>query len=456
MDFDTTSTNVSDDHHASDAGLPAPGERTGGPRRRFSPDDAAFTLREYLSDIASLPTLTREEEKDLSESMQSGAESYRAALRDIPLAARLLLERWAGIRESGRTTATLSAHWRDPGVKDPAPALDAAMERATAALAKGAKNRADRARVASHLAEADLSMAVYEQADRDLVAEIAAGVKPSRAGMPAERLARRLAEAHEIRDGMLEDKNRFVRHNLKLVIHMAKGYRSLDLTFQDLIQEGNLGLIRAVEKFDASRGFKFSTYAAWWIRQSFIRATQHQSRTVRLPSHVYDFMIKEKRARAELSGRLGQGPTSEDLAEALGVSPEDIEALRLATRPVAQLNARARGREDTDLIDLLASDAIPDPGGALHDAELAPHIAQLLARLSPRDHQVVKLRFGLEGNLEHTLQEVGQILGLSRERVRQIEKGALEQMLAPAQGLGLRDAIGDDPGQAGAGFTSEN
>ncbi len=456
MDFDTTSTETFDSHTETLTRSEPERPRTDS-RRRFTPDDAAFTLREYLSDIASLPTLTREEERDLSERMQLNAERYRAALRSIPFVGQAIVARWRELRAAGRTSATLSARWRDPGAGDPAPQLDTALGRAAALLERGVKTRAGREALAEHLIAADVSMSVYEDADRELDRALGGGgAEGAIAGLPARQLHSRREEARRSREEMLEAKNRFVRHNLKLVVHMAKGFRSLELPFMDLIQEGNMGLIRAVEKFDASRGFKFSTYAAWWIRQSFIRAAQHQSRTVRLPSHVYDFLIKEKRLRRSLEGSLGHEPTNEELAEVLGVSCEDVDTLRQATRPIAHLDTEARGREDTTLLDLLRHDTEPDPGQDLNDAQIAPRVASLLEGLSERERRVVILRFGLEGGRTHTLQEVGTTLGISRERVRQIEKGALERMLEPARSLGLQDAIGDDAARAVGGITLES
>jgi len=421
------------------------------PAAGLHPDGPEFSLKRYLRDIAHVPTLSREEEVTLAERIERHTEEFRRGLLSIPSVATFVLERWRERRDAGRTTASLSARWRDPASPNPAPEIDRALERVEALVRRSASRRAspknpsrargDRARtdldirIAEGLEAANLNMNLLEEAWRALQAgwAEARGASRSAPGLPARELRARMEAVAESHRRMVEVKNTFVHHNLKLVVHMAKEYRSLGLGFQDLIQEGNLGLIRAVEKFDAGRGFKFSTYAAWWIRQSFVRAVQNHSRTVRLPSHVYDFAIQEKRARNELAGRLGREPHPGEVAEAMGVELADIEELYVATRKLDSLEDRAPGTEDQTLEDRLADPTPSDPVDEIGELEVRPHMVELLRELDEREKTIVRLRFGLDGGEGHTLQEIGQVLGLSRERVRQIESRALVKMRGRAE-----------------------
>jgi RNA polymerase sigma factor (sigma-70 family) len=225
------------------------------------------------------------------------------------------------------------------------------------------------------------------------------------------------------------------------VVHLAKGYRGMGISFPDLIQEGNLGLIRAVEKFDPERGFKFSTYAAWWLRQSFIRAVQNHSRTIRLPSHVYDLVIREKRTRGELSRRLGRDPGHAEMASALGLGAGELDELRRATRKSVSLDQQLPGQEGLQIGDRVADAELPDPVDALTAERLAPALHGLVAHLDAREREILRLRFGLDGGESHTLQEIGDALGLSRERVRQIETRALARLRRGAERDGLQSLL---------------
>jgi len=440
MDFDTTpTTHPVDDFERAPAAVTPPIPSAAG--RRFDPEDPAFVLREYLRGIADVPTLTREQEVELCLEMRGHEAAYRQALAAIPFTARHVVQRWREIRTNGRSTSRLSALWRDPAHPDPGPALDRAVGRAASLLDRGVRSAADRETLARQLLRAELAMGVFDDAWKSLCECVSDGPpRPAHTGLPTATLRKRMEEIEGHQEGLLAARNEFVRHNLKLVVFMAKEYRNLGVPFIDLIQEGNIGLVRAVEKFDATRGFKFSTYAAWWIRQSFIRAAQNQSRTVRLPSHVYDLAIREKRTREELSHNLGRDPSREELMEALGVDDQDMEALYRATRKIASLDAMAPGREDMPLVDLVR-DEDSDPAEAIHDAEIQPAMGRLLDGLPPRERNILQMRFGLGGMEAHTLHEVGQKLGLSRERVRQIERGALDRMRAPAAAGGLHHAL---------------
>ncbi|HET6303405.1 MAG TPA: sigma-70 family RNA polymerase sigma factor, partial [Myxococcota bacterium] len=256
------------------------------------------------------------------------------------------------------------------------------------------------------------------------------------AGITRARMREQIERVEAAHARMTDVKNRFIEHNLKLVVAIAKDYRNLGLSFPDLIQEGNLGLIRAVEKFDHRRGFKFSTYAVWWIRQALVRAIQNHSRTIRLPSHVHDRLQRSQRVRAELTGKLGRDPTAAELAPALGTDLEAIESLDRLSREAISLESSVAGTEKR-LEDFVADAAGESPDGDLDSDRMRSGVGSLISSLTDREQLILRLRYGLGGEEEHTLEQIGQSLGLSRERVRQLEARALKKLreTAPAQRL---------------------
>ena len=233
--------------------------------------------------------------------------------------------------------------------------------------------------------------------------------------------------AKRIEKGDTAAKNRMIESNLRLVVSNAKRYRGLGLPFLDLIQEGIIGLIRAVEKFDHRRGFKFSTYATWWIRQAMQRALQQQSRTIRIPVHVGQELSRVRAAERRLSGELGRDATDEEVAKAVDLSVDELETLRAAERIPVSLETRVGSDGDTELGALLPQDG-PTPFDEL-EVELAEtSIRKALERLDARGRQVIELRFGLDGNEPLPLREVAKRMGLSAEGVRKLERRALRTL----------------------------
>jgi RNA polymerase primary sigma factor len=233
--------------------------------------------------------------------------------------------------------------------------------------------------------------------------------------------------AKRIERGDTAAKNRMIESNLRLVVSNAKRYRGLGLPFLDLIQEGIIGLIRAVEKFDHRRGFKFSTYATWWIRQAMQRALQQQSRTIRIPVHVGQELARVRAAERRLSGELGRDPTPEEVATAVDVSVQQLEELRAAERIPVSLESRVGAEGDTELGALLPQEG-PTPFDEL-EVELAEtSIRKALDRLDARGRQVIELRFGLDGSEPLPLREVARRMGLSAEGVRKLERRALRTL----------------------------
>lgn len=242
--------------------------------------------------------------------------------------------------------------------------------------------------------------------------------------------------ARRNRAGDLEARSQMVRSNLRLVVAIAHDYANLGMPLQDLISEGNIGLMKAVERFDPSKGGKLSTYAAWWIRQSIKRALANQSKTIRLPVHLVDKISKIRRVAVQMSEELGREPTDQELAEEVGLSASKISLLKTASTQPASLDAPLSDEDSTEFGETVRDTGARDPFEELRDNNLREELAELLGILDERERKVLFFRFGLDGQEERTLDEVGRQLGLTRERIRQVQNGALEKL---RRALGRRE-----------------
>jgi RNA polymerase primary sigma factor len=254
--------------------------------------------------------------------------------------------------------------------------------------------------------------------------------------------AEKRSELHGLVEDARSARDHLIKANTRLVVSIAKRYMGRGVPFLDLIQEGNLGLMKAVEKFDYHRGYRFSTYATWWIRQTITRSIADQGRTIRVPVHMSDRIRRLYKIARQLEQDLGRKPTPEEIAIAMGIDSRKVQwMMRVSWRPLS-LESPVGEEEDTELGSFVEDESTPTPTQSAYQNLLRDKIEEVLTTLSPREARILRLRFGLHNGRPYTLEEVGQKFGLTRERIRQIEGKALRRLRHPRRARHLRDYLG--------------
>jgi RNA polymerase sigma factor (sigma-70 family) len=408
----------------------------------------------YFGDVRQFALLNRAEEQALWCRIESAQKRERRALYTSPVALPTLMRVWHQVEREDislahvlRDAEALASRQTDLRrqfedavleLQDIATRLQALHSCRPTAVQKASKRRAVRRAYADLWQQwcktweaLALHPQVYGTLRGDLEAEQAA--QPHDLALHAARRAWQHAYERltQVKAGM-------IRANLRLVIHVANRYRGRGVPFLDLIQEGNIGLMRALEKFEPSRGLKFVTYAHWWVRQAISRAITEQYRTVRLPNHIGERKNKLRGAVERLWGQHGRPPTSDELSVALGWTREEVEELQAAVQPVIRLQ-QPLAEDGGSLADILEDDQAPRPDELLAEDQLQRCLSDCLASLTEREAFILRLRYGLESEQPHTLQEIADMLRLSRERVRQLERQAFEKLRQPHRSAILAD-----------------
>jgi RNA polymerase primary sigma factor len=444
--------------------------------REVAPELGLDSVRLYLSEIGKSKLLTAAQEVEIARRIEAAESELRRALAAVPFAARTVLSLADRVGEGG--LGDLVGLPGGEGVeRDATEAIRVAiarlrrLERTTRTLQRSG---VDRARSAAARAEASRRLEKAWGKIQDIVSdlplkpavvddllvaldrfdarlkELEAGPPRTRAeglraleaeiGLPRETFHSLLAQIREHDRVVREAKRRLIEANLRLVVSIAKRYVRSGVPLLDLVQEGNIGLMKAVDRFQYRRGFKFSTYATWWIRQAVTRAIADRGRTIRIPVHLVEKLHRLARVRQRLTQQLRREPTDQELARRLRMPAAKVRALLESVKRPVSLETPIG--EDTELGDLLADTQMAAPEtGALAD-ETTAKLDRALAGLSDREREVVRLRFGIGTDREHTLEEIGERFALTRERIRQIEGQALRKLRGPLGGRDLRTLIG--------------
>jgi RNA polymerase primary sigma factor len=438
-------------------------------------------VRLYLKEIGKVPLLTARQEVEIGRRIEVGQIALRRALAGIPLAVRMLLEVGDGLRReeipADDVIVLPEGGELDASEVKPMLAAFARIRRLEREIERLRASLGDRRRSATTRSNYLKWIAANREAIQKVVAEMS--LKPgliedivTKVRLHADRIRQRVVESKRTRSAaatretrllqdeaglprkdlfalleQIEKSDRIVRQakrelmeaNLRLVVSVAKRYLGSDLSLLDLVQEGNIGLMKAVDRFQYRRGFKFSTYATWWIRQAITRAIADHSRTIRIPVHMVETLNRISRVNRNIINELGREPTPEELAQRTGVPAKKVRLILESSRKPLSLETPIG--EDSELGDFLEDKSAGSPNDSLLSQDLTVQVERALATLSSKEKEILRLRFGIGEEGEHTLEEVGRRFSVTRERIRQIEAKALRKLRHPLRGRNLRAFI---------------
>jgi len=405
-------------------------------------DKAEDLVQAYFHSMGDISILTKEEEVELAKKLQEGKQLIADIIKPLPITKKIekeLLQEYdedQEIDEDEHMTRvvnltlerieTLVEHVKD--FKEELASYGGTLRTLKERIrTEKAKKRPNSSKLAEMEELAERTQYVFKKIEAEV------GMKVDDLLSMWDRISR--AKAY-----VTEAKNELITRNLRLVVNIAKNYVGRGLPLLDLIQEGNIGLMKAVDKFKYEKGFKFSTYATWWIRQAITRALIDQTKTIRVPVHMMEFYNRVTKASRELTQELGREPTDEEIAKKLGVPTKKVEEVFRAIQDPIALQTPV-GDEDTELEDFIGDKNSPSPHDDAESREISEYIKKVLSTLTPKEERVIRMRFGIGVDRDHTLEEVGRHLSITRERVRQIEAKALRKLKHPSRLKALKALV---------------